>query len=193
LAGTALVGCASDPVEIAPQATQQLTTLRDQVIAAKAQIQTTSNAARDLLEQPRQDLTPQTQRLKASVDALNATRAGARQQSAEFQQVTRTYFEKWDDMLKDMSPETAARGKERMSLAKDSVDRLRRDAAAVRAEVNPFMASMNEAMTYLNTDTTAAGLKVVQPQLRAALNREPAILKGLDRLVADIDSIRSGR
>ncbi len=94
-------------------------------------------------------------------------------------------------MLQNMSAETAAKGKERMAEAKESVEKLRADISSIRDEVKPFMANMNEASSYLDTDTTASGLKVVTPKLQSATDRESAILKKLDQFIADIDSIRS--
>jgi hypothetical protein len=55
------------------------------------------------------------------------------------------------------------------------------------------MSSLNEATKYLATDTTKAGVQVVQPKLREALTHEKPILNGIDKLVADIDAIRAGK
>jgi hypothetical protein len=191
---SAAVGCASSkPAEIAPQATNELNTLRTELFAAKAQVQEAANAARDLTDQPRGELTPQMQRLNTGVTALNNTRKQAKSQAQTYEERSDEYFAKWDQMLMTMSEDTAERGKKRMMLAQASVGRLRQDAVDIRANLNPFMAEINEANTYLTTDTTKSGLDVVKPKLQSAAKREPAISKGIDKMIADIDAIRDGK
>ena len=89
--------------------------------------------------------------------SLHATREQARSKAAEFKTQSSAYFAKWDETLKGMSEDTASAGRQRMALAKESIDRLQKQADAIRAELNPFMSSLNEATKYLATDTTKAG------------------------------------
>ena len=185
-------GC-TPPAELPPQTTSQLANLRDGALAAKAQVQAATNSAKDLLDQPRQDLGPQIDRLKSNVATLNATRNQGREQISSFQKSSAAYFQKWDDLVNDMSAETAEKGQERMEKAKESLSRLQEDINDIRTQATPYMGDLNEATNYLATDTTNSGLDVVRPKLKSAVEREPAVLKGLDRLVADIDSIRAGR
>jgi hypothetical protein len=131
--------------------------------------------------------------LKTEVAALNSTRAETRAQSEQFNKAAADYFAKWDETIKGMSEPTAAAGQKRMALAKSSLDDLQRQANDVRARVAPFMVSLNEATKYLGTDSTKAGLGVVEPQLRNAIRAEPAILDGIDALVSTIDRIRAGK
>ncbi len=193
--GLFTAGCSSPPAEVAPQATGHLGALRDQLLVAKVQVQSASNAAkRPHRPATRQDLTPQMRHLQSTVRRVaNATRAQARDQAQAFQESSAEYFQKWDAMLGDVSSDTADKGQERMAKAKEATERLRADIADVRTEVSPFMADLNEANKYLGTDTTASGLEIVKPKLKSATKREPAILKAIDKLIADIDSVRSGK
>ena len=186
-------GCASQPTEMAPQATEALTTMRTQLFTGKSQVQEAANAARDLLDQPRADLTAQIQRLNTAVASLNATRERTRTQAAAQEERSGEFFAKWDESLKTMSEETAERGQKRLAMAKESVARLRQDASDIRQHLNPFMAEVNEAAKYLTTDTTKSGLDVVRPKLQAAIKREPNIMRAIDKAIADIDSIRGGK
>jgi hypothetical protein len=167
--------------------------LRNDLFTSKAQVQRASNAAKDLLDQPRQDLQPQVRRLQDEVATLNQTRQEARAEGQAFSEESAEYFAKWDETLKGMSQQTASGGERRMEMAQRSVDRLRGQAGAVRQELNPFMASLNEASKYLSTDTTRGGLKVVEPQLRNAINREKRIISEIDKLVKIIDEVRAGK
>ena len=104
------VGCKSEPVELAPQVTESLVSTRGQLFTGKTQVQEAANAARDLVDQPRADLTAQIKRLNVAVDSLNSTRSSARAERAEGVKSLETYFAKWDAELKTMSEETAYRG-----------------------------------------------------------------------------------
>jgi len=193
VACTMFCGCASQPVEMAPQATEALTSLRTQLFTAKTQVQEAANAAADLLKQPRADLTAQIQRLNSSVTTLNGTREQARATAQQYEKQSEQYFAKWDETLKGMSEDTAERGQKRIALAKESIARLRGDAVDVREDLNPFMAEINEANAYLKTDTTKSGLDVVRAKLQSAVKREKDISKSIDKMIADIDSIRAGK
>src|SRR5687767_5253203 len=113
------VGCSSKPAEMAPQATQALDSIRSQLFTAKAQIQEASNAAKDLVDQPRADLKGQIERLNTSVAALNDTRARTRSAAEAQEQRQEEYFAKWNESLKTMSEETAWRGEKRLEKAKE--------------------------------------------------------------------------
>src|SRR3954463_14379477 len=69
LLASALTGCASQ-TELPPQMTQDLVTMRDQLVQGKAQVQTTCNAARDLTQRPQAQIQPQVEHLVKQIDSL---------------------------------------------------------------------------------------------------------------------------
>jgi hypothetical protein len=186
-------GCASQPKEISPELSDRLVSLRDQLISGKANVQRAGNAAQDLINQPRTDLTAQIGTLNTAVNDLNATRAQARATGANFNAAAQEYFAQWDEMMSGMSSDTQEAGGKRIALAKDQVDRLNAQAASVRRDLDPFMGDINEASTYLAKDSTRGGLQVVQPKLQSAVNRQPAIESGIDKMISMIDDIRAAR
>src|SRR5512140_32596 len=85
------VGCATQS-ELPPQMTNNLTELRDQLLQGKAQVQTTSNAARDLTQRPQAQLQPQIDRLMKGITDLENLATKGRQQFATAEEHTQAYF-----------------------------------------------------------------------------------------------------
>jgi hypothetical protein len=55
------------------------------------------------------------------------------------------------------------------------------------------MTSLTEISRYLQTDTTAAGVKAVTPQIKSALGREKTIMAKVDAVIEQLDAIRGGK
>src|SRR3954453_6942790 len=103
-----LGGCAGQ-AELPPQMTQDLGGLRDQLVAAKAQIQTTCNAARDLTTRPQAQLDPQKQRLFKSIATLDEMATAGRKQFRDADDRAQSYFADWDAKMKTMSDSLASK------------------------------------------------------------------------------------
>jgi hypothetical protein len=188
-----LVGCATEKAELPPQMTQDLVSLRDQLVQGKAQVQTTCNAARDLTTRPQAQLQPQIDRLVQSINAMEDLATNHRKQFASSDERTQAYFAHWDQQLQGMSESLAAQGQERREKSQKSYAELKNRTAALKQEFRPFMTSLTEVSRYLQTDTTAAGVKVVTPQINSALSQEKSIMAKADAVIAQIDAIRGGK
>jgi outer membrane murein-binding lipoprotein Lpp len=190
--GVLLAGCASQ-AELPPQISDDLVGLRDQLLQGKAQIQTTSNAARDVTQRPQSQIEPQVKRLIDSIASLERLATEGRMQFNSADERAQAYFARWERDLEEMSDSLAAKGETRRSQSMASLEELRKRAEALRAEFRPFMASLLEVSKYLQTDTTASGVKVVTPQINRALDRERALMAKIDSAVEQIDKMRGGR
>lgn len=192
VSGLGLVGCASQ-TELPPQVTESLTDLRDQLIKGKAQVQTMSNAARDLTTRPQASLQPQVDRLRKSIADLEELATNHRKQFASAQERAQEYFAHWDKQMATMSNSMAARGQQRRAESMETFAELKSRTEELKKEFRPFMATLLEISRYLETDTTAAGVKVVTPQIEATLKNEKTIMQRADAVVAQIDAMRGGR
>ncbi|MCE9591667.1 MAG: hypothetical protein K8S99_14220 [Planctomycetes bacterium] len=191
LAMLGLWGCAST-VELPPEATRDLANLRDRAVAAKAQIQTTCNAARDLNQQPTQ-VDPLAGRLVQEIHELSNLAAQGRQDVQGIDARTTAYLTKWDEDLKSMSESISEPGQKRRSEAIASYEHLKSLISDFRMEFQPFMADLDEVARYLSTDGTAAGVQVVKPKISTSLGREGKLMKRLDAVIAQISSMRGGK
>ena len=186
-----VAGCGSG-YEVPPQTSQDLLSLRDHVIASKAQIQITSNAARDLIQRPQQNLTAQITVLADHIAALDTMASRGREMYAGAELRAADYFVDWDRQLKSMSDEIGKVGQERRRESMDSFQRLQSQVLDIRGLFQPYMAKLLEVQKYLRIDTTAAGIKAVTPSIKDALSREPDIMKKADQIISQIDKMRGG-
>lgn len=191
LAGFVLGGCASS-VELPPQATRDLLEMRDRAVAAKARIQTTNNAVRDLIQKPTQ-VDPLVGRLVNEIAVLRTMATEGQENLRSSDDRTSAYMAKWDEDIKTMSQSTREAGERRHAQAQASYDRLRGLIGEFRAEFRPYMADLDEVSRYLNTDGTAAGVAVVKRKMTDAVARENALMKKLDAAIAQIDAMRGGK
>lgn len=187
-----MTGCSSS-YEVPPQTSQDLLRLRDHVIECKAQIQKTSNAARDLIQRPQQNLTSQIMLLGEHIAALDAMAGHGRQMYSEAGLRADKYFSDWDRQLKSMSEEMAMVGQKRRTQSMESFGNLKSQVINVRGLFKPYMAKLLEVQQYLRSDTTAAGIKAVTPLMNDALGREPDIMKNADQIIKQIDNMRGGQ
>jgi hypothetical protein len=187
VAALSLGGCASQS-ELPPQVTQDLVTLRDQIVQGKAQVQTTSNAARDLTQRPQAQLEPQINRLTDAINKLESLATNARTQFASTQERTEAYFVHWHQQMQGMSKSLAQQGEARRAQSQASLEELKKRVEALREEFR-----LSEVSRYLNTDTTSAGVKAVTQQVNAAAAREKDIMSKADAVIAQIDAMRGGR
>ena len=187
-----MVGCGS-AYEVPPQTSQDLLNLRDHVIESKAQIQKTSNAARDLIQRPQQNLTSQIMLLGEHIATLNSMSTRGRQMYTGAELHATDYFADWDRQLKSMSDDLAAAGQKRLGQSIASFKTLQLQVLDVRGFFQPYMAKLLEVQQYLRTDTTAAGVKAVTPMIKDALGREPDIMKRADQIIKQIDNMRGGQ
>lgn len=188
-----LTGCAPAKTELPPQVTQSLTDLRDQLVQGKALVQTTSNSARDLTQRPQADVKTQVDRLNQAITSLENLATNNRQQFANAEERAKAYFEHWNSELQGMSTSLQTAGEERREKSIRSFNELKTRTEALRVEFRPFLSSLKEIQKYLTTDTTAAGVKAVSPQIKQTIDREASILAKADRVIEQIDAMRGGK
>jgi hypothetical protein len=92
-----------------------------------------------------------------------------------------------------MSASMAEAGQQRRAESMASFGRLRESLTAVRTQFSPFLSDLQEANKYLQSDATAAGVKVAPPTIQKALSREKDVLRSIDDLISQIDAVRGGK
>jgi len=188
-----LTGCASTKTEIPPQMTQDLVNLRDQLVQGKASVQTTCNAARDLIQRPQADSKSQVDRLNQAIAALENQATNNRTQFATADAHAEAYFAHWNQELHSMSSSLADAGKDRRDASMRSFTELEARVERLKGEFRPFMSQLNEVSRYLQVDTTSEGMKTVTPQIKSVLGHENSIMSKADAVIEQIDAMRGGK
>jgi hypothetical protein len=193
-----LAACSSSepkpqPAEMPPQTQQGLTALRDQMVSGKAQIQKTTDAARDLAQRPLAQIEPQINRLAQEVQTLEgmATRAGGQYETQKGQ--TQQYFAQWSKELETMSKQVREAGMERREQSIASLDALQNSIESLRSTFRPYMDALTESAKYLRTDPTPSGVKSITPRIQGAIDVEKTLLAKMDAVIAQIDVMRGSK
>jgi len=193
-----LAACSSsepkpEPAEMPPQTQLGLSALREQMISGKAQIQKTTDAARDLAQRPLAQIEPQINRLAQEVQTLEgmATRASGQYETQKGQ--TEQYFAQWTKELETMSQQVREAGMERREQGLASVDALEKAIESLRSTFRPYMEALTESAKYLRTDPSPAGVKSITPRIQGALNVEKSLMSKMDAVIAQIDVMRGSK
>jgi hypothetical protein len=186
-------GCATATTDLPPQAVSGLVELRNALIDAKGQVQKTTSAARDMVDQPRQDVGAQINAFSGALAKLNSDALQTRQLAAGAQARAEDYFTQWDAQLKTLSGQLAEAGQQRRQESAASFAKLQERVGALRTQFAPFMTDLQATDRFLKADPTMSGVKAATPTLRKALNQEAGILKSADEVIAQIDVVRGGK
>jgi hypothetical protein len=189
----AVAGCATTKTELPPKAVAGLLAVRDGILDNKAQVQKTTAAARDMIDNPRQDVGAQVGAFNSALSKLSEDTAQTRQLGAGMKATADDYFAQWDQQLKTVSGELAAAGQERHAESKASFARLDESVKDLRAVFAPFMSELEEADRFLQADPTASGVEAAAPSLRKTLEKEEEVLERADAVIVQIDAVRGGR
>ena len=186
------LSCATS-IEVPPQTQEGLLDLRSQLVSGKAQIQKTTDSARDLTQRPQALIEPQINRLAREVQALSEVATQSRETYQARQGQTMEYFKQWDAQLKTMSESVQKSGGQRRAESVASFKTLQDNMTSLRETFRPYMGALSEAVRYLKTDPTAVGVKSVTPRIDEALNVEKTLMEKIDAVTAQIDSMRGSR
>jgi hypothetical protein len=184
-----LAACASSQ-QISPQATSKLTQVRVQALELKQQVSRTSASARALENSSDSNLGHSIGAFSDNLNSLNSTLVGGRQAVVAASEQAATYLADWDKQTSGMSADMKQVSEKRRAEAQASFDALHTSIGDVRTNLKPYMSELNEVSQYLHTDQTMAGVNAVSPRLTSALDREPAIQKDLDKVIAQIDAMQ---
>jgi conjugal transfer/entry exclusion protein len=193
----AVMGCATAPkpvvTEVPPPTQQGLGELRDLLLQGKAEIQATSNAARELTQKTGEVSVSSINQLNGEINRLETVRAKTWGVHQDVQAKAKDYFAEWERQLQTMTGKVAEEGGKRRAASMASFEILKVKGQQLGEVYNPFVAKLLESTRYLDTDRTSEGLKVVAPQINEQLSLEGELMNRINALVAQIDTMKGGR
>jgi hypothetical protein len=194
-----VMGCATAPkpepvvVEVPPAVQQDLGQLRALLLQGKAEIQSTCNAARALTQKTGEVPQSTIYELNGEINRLETVRAKTWSVHQDVQAKAKDYFDEWDRKLQTMTGQVAEQGQQRRKASMSSFEILKVRGSELGDIYNPFVSKLLEAGRYLDTDRTSEGLKVVKPQINEQVALEPELMKRIDALVAQIDTMKGAK
>lgn len=188
----ALTGCKtakSPALNQGASASESIQSAADSVLAARAQVNVTTAALRNLVDRP-QDIPAQ---YKAVVAELTKLRAD----SARISTSAAAMRAKGDQYLADWAKQVAVIGSadlrnaafERRAEVATELQGIFKRYQAVKEAYAPLLASMSDIQTVLGTDLSAKGLETVKPYVAKATAEAEPLKAELDKLAAEFRAV----
>ena len=192
-----VMGCATAPkpvvTEVPPPTQQGLGELRALLQQGKAEILSTNNAARELIQKTGEVSEASINKLDGQINRVETVRARTWGVHQDVQDKAKAYFDDWEKQLQTMTGKVAEEGAKRRKASMASFEVLKIKGKELADIYNPYVAKLLESTRYLETDQTSEGLKVVTPQINEQVALEGELMNRINALVSQIDTMKGGR
>lgn len=189
LAGAfALSGCQttkSPALKQGASASGSIQTAADNVTKARAQVNVTTAALRNLVDRP-QDIPAQYQTVLSELKKLRADAAGISKSADDMRTKGDQYLADWAKQIAAIGdPALRDAAFERRAEVSARLQEIFKEYQSVKAAYAPFLDNLSDIQTVLGTDLSARGLEAVKPFVaKATANAEP-LKTALDELAKD--------
>lgn len=188
--GAVLLGGCSEQTAMPLPVSESLTDLQTEVRQGRANVVETGRTVRNLQEARGIDIQPRFDRFIAAMDRLEQQASGVRTASETAGTTATSHFQTWERQINEIGDaRLASAAKDRRTEVMETYDRLRGRLGEVRAAYRDYRASLSDIRSYLTSDLTAQGVKTMSPAMNKAIEKEPILIKQLDRLLAAIDDM----
>lgn len=178
---TILLGGCSTPASLPPNVAAGLKDLQMEGVSVKGQIEKTVMALKDLMANPKKDMTPQFTRFSQEFDALEAKVEKAAEQRATTETTIEEQFLTWEENLKKLrDEELRGRAAERRAATEATYSEIQQKLTALKKVGGPFMADLTDTRRYLNDDLTKEGIEIIRPTAERVFDRKSTVMEHLD-------------
>lgn len=184
-----LAACQTAPVP--PEVAKSLQSIRIEIEKGRAATVETTTTLRSLRDAKPQDLKLMYGAYDASVKSLESKALGVGLVMDLSQDRSDQYFAKWEKDIDQIANEDSrVRAQERREEAQQSFRDVKARVAELRVNFRGFMAALKDVHKMVGSDTTPAGMKVAQPSINLALEREKVVLKDIDAAITAIKKVQ---
>ena len=185
-------GCATPTTQLPPQAVTGLVEVRSNLIMDRAQIEQTTSAAKEMVDRPVLNVQSQISAFDSALAKLKTQMQQTREAAAAADAVATDYFATWGQKLQGISGEMAQAGQQRRQASMASWKKMQDTANSMWGQYASFMHNLDQVDKYLQTDSTADGVKAATPTIQSALAGQSEMINKINDLIAQIDIVRSG-
>ncbi|MCU0792058.1 MAG: DUF2959 family protein [Opitutaceae bacterium] len=187
-----LTGCQSTKSPALRQgasASGSIQTAADQIIKARAQVNVTTAALRNLVDRP-QDIPAQYKTVLAELKKLRDDAASIAKSADAMRAKGDQYIADWAKQIAAISdPELRNAAFDRRAEVATRLQGIFKRYQEVKTAYSPFLDNLSDIQTALGTDLSAKGLDAVRPFVaKATANAEP-LKAALDALAADFRAV----
>ena len=197
-------GCASDkksepaPVAVAPPPQPApppppatLTQIKQELVAAKAQLDTTTAAMNTLAKSGTPDVQSNYDKFCTEYAKLQSQADTCRSRSDDLKARTKAYFDQWNKQAEVQNPDLRRRATEQRADAEKTFSTIKSEIELSRLFLDPYMSQLKDISTYLKDNKTPAALETVNDIASKATANAGEVNKHLDAVLGGINQIMS--
>lgn len=186
-----LAGCAStDTVRKERTPRDDFREYRQNVVEAMGLVDATMRAVDEIAAQANRDPRPAYQAFAKAVHRLEVDSIAIRARTQAMRARGDAYFEHWEKYLAGVDNEQVRQlAEQHRSELKQSFEEAQQASQQVREAFLPFLSDMQKLRAVLEADPSLARIDAEKSLILAAKNKERQVQQGLDRLLAEMNSM----
>jgi hypothetical protein len=197
---TLLCGCASEKNTPAPAAAAPppqpptpatLTQIKQELVAAKAQLDTTTAAMNTLAKSGNADVQSNYDKFCTEYAKLKSDADTCRSRSDDLKARTKAYFDQWNKQAEVQNPDLRRSATEQRADAEKTFSTIKSEIELARLSFDPYMSQLKDISTYLKDNKTPAALETVNDISTKATANAGEVNKHLDAVLGGINQIMS--
>lgn len=190
-----LTGCATEEKEAVKRTEQTADSLgevRNDVLAAKKQLDATTSALDKLVGQATGNRRPAFENYMKERARLQVQAEKARARADDLYARADAYITKWaEDASKVQNPELKKEAEARRAKVKEGIAGIQAAARSTRDAYRPLLQDLTDIQTALSNDLTDAGIAAVKPLAAKAAADAGKLQNRAEALVAELNKVRS--
>jgi hypothetical protein len=190
-----LGACASTPpAQIPAKAVVGLGEVRADLVAVKAQLNRTVDAAQVLASANPALLADAFGQFNTQVNQLDGQLKSLRERRMSMEAGSAAYFIKWgDDLAAVQSGPLRQTGFQQREAASARLEALKQQMRTARDGATPLLAELQDIQKYLTGNLTPQAVQSLVPTIRQAVAQRPGVVSSIDALTGQIDAILAGQ
>jgi hypothetical protein len=164
----------------------------DKVSLGITNIDQTLGSLNDLVNNPSGDLEPKLKAYNDNVSGLQTMYQNLQDGVADARNKATVYLTNWDAKISTiMNPDIKNAAQQRKDAVQNEINDVKKSYAEVRVDFDPFMASLKDIQTVLNSDLTAGGISSVKGAATTATAKGDKLKQSLGTLADDFRNLGS--
>ncbi len=183
-------GCATQKAQLPPGTATSLVNLRHSLANGKLYLESTSEALRDLVKNPRLNTQRQIDLFIEEMDSLEMAAQRVRDINMDMQTNTQNYFAAWSNEVAQIkNPEITAAGQKRIDESQKVMNEIVTKMEKAKDNLGPYLSDLSDIKRYLQKDQTVDGVIALKPTIDKTLGRQNQAIQDLNQIISEIDKI----
>ena len=190
-----LSGCASDKKTEAakpstpPPPPATLSQMKEELIGAKAQLDTTTASLNALAKSAGADVQGNYDKFAVELTNMEKQAAVCRSRAEDLKVRTQAYYDTWNKQADVQNPELRRRASQQRAEAEKTYRNIKSEVELMRLSYDPYMSQLNDVRSYLKGNLTPAAIASVSDLVKKVNADGSEVKQHLDAVVAEINSI----